>query len=131
VAAIYLVTGLWKLDNVMWRNGSALHYVFENPQFRRFTFVSAPSLDTAATVATYITLAWELAFAPLVFHPRTRRWALLTGILMHLGMWGLLELGPFSWVMLASYVAFADPAAVSRWFREWRTVNTPGIEPAA
>src|SRR5262249_42698334 len=25
VAAIYLVTALWKLDNVMWRDGSALH----------------------------------------------------------------------------------------------------------
>jgi hypothetical protein len=109
VALIYFVTALWKLNNVLWRDGSALHYVFENPQFRRFAALGSPGLDPWTTLATYATLGWELAFAFLVLHRRTRRWALISGTAMHLGMWGLLELGPFSWLMLASYVAFLDP----------------------
>ena len=113
VAAVYLVTALWKINNVAWQDGSALHYVFENPQFRRFAFLASPTLDAWTTGATYVTLAWELAFAFLVLHPRTRRWAIIVGILMHLGMWTALELGPFSWVMLASYVAFVDPESLA------------------
>lgn len=112
VALIYFVTALWKLNNVLWRDGTALHYVFENPQFRRFAALGSPSLDPWTTVATYSTLGWELAFAFLVLHRRTRRWALIVGTVMHLGMWGLLELGPFSWLMLASYVAYLDPQRV-------------------
>jgi hypothetical protein len=117
VALIYLVTALWKLNNAMWRDGSALHYVFENPQFRRFAWLASPALDLWTTAATYGTLAWELAFAFLVVHRRTRRWALGLGIVMHLGMWSALELGPFSWLMLASYVAFLDP----QWVRDITT----------
>jgi hypothetical protein len=115
VAAVYLVTGLWKLNNVMWRDGSAVHYVLQNPQFRRFALLSSPTWDVWTTLATYVTLAWELGFALLVFHPRTRRWALASGVVMHLGMWALLELGPFSLMMVASYAAFLDPAFVRRW----------------
>lgn len=114
VAAIYLITGLWKLNNATWRDGSALHYVYESPQFRRFSTLALPWFDSWTTVATYATLAWELAFAFLVMHPRTRRWALWFGVLAHLGMWATLELGPFSWVMLASYAAFLEPDRVRR-----------------
>ena len=109
VSAVYLISGLWKLDNVTWRDGSALHYVLENPQFRRFAFLASPALDSWTTLATYLTLAWELGFAFLVLHRRTRRWTLAVGIAIHLGMGAALELGPFSAVMLASYVAFLDP----------------------
>jgi Vitamin K-dependent gamma-carboxylase len=108
IAAVYPVTSLWKLNNVMWRDGTALHYVFENPQFRRFAVLASPSWDSWTTAATYATLFWELSFAFLVFYPRTRRWVLAVSVLMHLGVWATLEVGPFSWVMLAGYVAFLD-----------------------
>lgn len=115
VALMYLVTALWKLNNVMWRDGSALHYVFQNPQFPRFAWLSSPALDPWMTLATYATFAWEASFAFLILFPRTRRWVLAVGIVAHLGMWATLELGPFSWVVLASYVAFLDPEDVRRW----------------
>lgn len=124
VAAIYFVTGLWKVNNIMWRDGTALHYVFANPQFRRFAFFASPALDSWTTLATYGTLAWELGFAVLVLHPRTRRWVLTVGIVIHLGMWASLELGLFSWVMLASYVAFLDPEYIRRRLTGW---PQPGV----
>jgi hypothetical protein len=114
VAAIYLVTGLWKLNNVLWRDGSALHYVYENHQFRRFAMPESGWVDATTTLATYLTLAWELTFSFLVMHRRTRRVALALGVAIHLGMWLTLELGPFSWIMLASYVAFLEPNTLAR-----------------
>ena len=65
-------------------------------------------------MATYITLFWEMSFPIMLFHRWTRRVALLMGVFLHLGLWVALELGPFSWVMLASYIAFLDPGFVSR-----------------
>ena len=44
-------------------------------------------------------------------HPPAAPW--LLGIGLHLGLWLTLELGPFSWVMIASYIAFLDPARVA------------------
>ena len=123
VATVYLVTALWKVNNLMWRDGSALHYIFENPQFRRFPVFASPVWDSWMTLATYSTLAWEVSFAFLLLHPRTRRWTLALGVVIHLGMWATLELGPFSWIMLASYVAFVDPRSVGRWFSHSPTVT--------
>jgi hypothetical protein len=117
VAAIYLITGLWKLNNVLWRDGTALHYVLQNPQFRRFAVFASPALDPWTIWATYVALAWELSFAFLVFHRRTRRAILAIGVVMHLGLWAGLELGPFSWLMLASYIAFLDPNDVTKALR--------------
>jgi hypothetical protein len=126
VATVYLVTALWKVNNLMWRDGSALHYIFENPQFPRFSVFASPVWDSWMTLATYATLAWELSFAFLLLHPRTRRWTLALGIVIHLGMWATMELGPFSWIMLASYVAFVDPRSVSRWLS-----HSPAVSPLA
>jgi hypothetical protein len=123
VAAVYLITALWKINSVLWRDGSALHYIFQYPEFRRFPQLASPSLDSWTTVATYATLAWELGFAFLVLHPRTRRWALVLGIVSHLGMWATLELGPFSWIMVASYVAFVDPD----WFHRRLEAGRPAL----
>jgi hypothetical protein len=113
VALIYLSSGLWKLPDPHWRDGSAVHYVLNNNLYRRFPGSLPPSLDNVATLLTYGILAWELSFAFLILSARTRRIALLAGVLVHLGFLATIEIGPFSWVMLASYVAFLDPMRVA------------------
>lgn len=114
IAVIYFVTGLWKLANVTWRDGTAIHYVIENNQFARVRIETLP-IEGLLTLATYATLFWELGFAFMLLHPWTRRLALAMGVAVHVGMWATLELGSFSAVMLSSYVAFADPERVRRW----------------
>ena len=122
VVLIYLGSGLWKLLDPAWRDGSAVHYVANNNVFHRLPY-SIP-LDAAwlLTVATFVTVVWELTFGLLVLHRWTRRVALLVGVVLHTGMWLLLELGPFSWLMMVSYVAFRDP---NRWIRRQSPVDCP------
>jgi hypothetical protein len=112
VALVYLNSGLWKLYDEHWRDGSAVHYVLSNNVYRRFPVQVPPSLDWLTTVLTYSVLFWELGFAFMIWYRPTRRIALLAGIAMHLGMTATIELGPFPWVMMASYVAFLDPDTV-------------------
>lgn len=116
LALIYLNSGLWKLLNVAWRDGSALYYVVSGNEFRRFALSVPPDLDWIWTIGTYATLGWELTFWLLVLHPWSRRVGLVFGVITHLSMWALLEVGTFSFVMLAAYLAFLDPTWVTHRF---------------
>jgi len=133
VAMIYLSTGLWKLFNDHWRDGSALHYVLNNHLYRRYPAGLPTSLDWLATAATYLTLFWELGFAFMLLYRPTRRLALLAGVLIHIGMLATIEIGPFSWVMLATYVAFVDPwnvPALPSKLRRFASANGRSLLPA-
>lgn len=112
IAIVYLNTGLGKLYNPLWREGSAMHYVLNQNVFARFPDGIPAGWEWMATLGTYVTLTWEIAFAFLLLHRVTRRAALLLGVALHLGMAVTLEVGLFSWVMLTGYVAFLDPHAV-------------------
>jgi hypothetical protein len=113
VAMIYLSSGCWKLLNQPWRDGSALHYVLNTNLYRRFPQGLPLALDPLATLLTYATLAWELGFAFMVLWRPTRKLALLAGIAIHTGILMTMEIGPFSWVMMSTYVAFLDPSQVA------------------
>ena len=119
VALLYLSTGLWKLLGSAWRDGSALHYVLDKNTYQRLSFTLPASLDWLATVATYFTLTWEIGFAFLLLSRWGRRFAIGTGVLMHLGMFAAVEVGLFSWMMIASYVAFLEPSTVTRFMSNW------------
>jgi hypothetical protein len=112
VALVYLSSGLWKLFNDQWRDGSAIHYVLNNNVYQRFRYQVPPGLDWLTTLLTYGVLFWEISFAFMVMYRPTRRMVILVGVMMHLGMVAAIEIGPFGWVMLASYVSFLEPERV-------------------
>jgi hypothetical protein len=112
VALVYLCSGLWKLFNDQWRDGSAVHYVLNNNVYQRFRYQVPPALDWLTTLLTYGVLFWEISFPLMVMYRPTRRIVLLVGVMMHLGMLAAIEIGPFGYVMLASYVSFLDPERV-------------------
>ena len=114
VCLIYFLTGWWKLQNVHWRDGSALQYVLSNTQFRRLPFDPPLWAAEFLTLGTYLTLFWELLFPVLVLHRTTRMVALAIGVMLHVGMLLTMELGTFPIVMLASYLAFLEPETVPR-----------------
>lgn len=140
VATLYAASGLFKLMGAAWRDGSAVHYTTtQNVYGRIFNVYALPvSLDWTFTLLTYLTLFWELAFPFLLWNRVTRGFALLTGVGMHVGIWATMEVGPFSWVMLASYLAFLDPDSVSKNLQRVLgrqpvspTINDPGLAQAA
>lgn len=112
IALIYLATGLWKLTGDQWRQGSALYYVLSNNSYARFPMPPPAYAMSILTMGTYGTVLWEIAFPALVLFRRTRPLALLAGVVLHLGMWVTMELGPFPWVMLAGYVSFLEPGTL-------------------
>jgi len=88
-------------------------------------------LDPVLTVATYLTLAWEISFAFLVWHRWTRPIALVSGILVHLGIFMGMEVGSFSWVTVATYVAFVDPQTLAGLVDRHSAVTPPDARSVA
>ena len=119
LSVLYFAAGVWKLLDPAWRDGSALHWILQGNAYSRLPLTLPAVLEPAASFLTYLTLVWELAFPLLVLFRRTRPVAFLIGVVLHAGMATALELGPFSAVVLAGYVAFLDPAFVASNTQAW------------
>jgi hypothetical protein len=117
VALIYLSSGLHKLAYPMWRDGTAVHWALNLNSFHRFPWPAPAAWAPLEALFTWGTLLFELSFWLLVIFRRTRPIAIVAGIGLHLGLFATLELGPFSFLMVASYICFVDPGRVARLFR--------------
>jgi hypothetical protein len=109
VAVIYGCSGLWKFAYSVWRGGTAAHWAINLNSFHRFPWPLPADAAPLMAALTWFTLAFELLFPVLVWFRRTRPLALVLGVFLHLGLFFTLELGPFSLLMIASYIAFLDP----------------------
>lgn len=117
VALLYFTSALWKLGEPIWRSGATLHYILGGTVDTRFPGGTPLALEPYLPAMAYAVLLWEFGFAFLLLHRRTRTFALASGILIHLSMWFWLELGPFTLVVLAAYLAFIDPVRFAFWAR--------------
>ena len=117
VAIIYLSSGLHKFAYPMWRDGTAVHWALNLNGFHRFPAPWPATLAPVEVLLTWGTLFFELTFWAFVLFRRTRPWALVAGIGLHLGLFLSLELGPFSPLMVASYLCYLAPETTQKLFR--------------
>jgi hypothetical protein len=119
IAVIYFTSGLWKIVSPAWRDGSAVHWSLNANTFHRFPWILPSALDPLIQALTWGTLLFELAFPLLVLSRYTRRLTILAGVGLHISLGLTLEVGVFTPVMLAGYLAFLEPNRVpveaSRW----------------
>jgi hypothetical protein len=116
IALIYCSSGLYKLTYPIWLDGSAVHIALSLNAFHRFPWAVPTSWAPLLAVMTWGTVFFELFFPLLVLFRSTRPYALLGGVGLHGGLWAALELGPFSPLMVASYLAFLDPQWIAKRF---------------
>ena len=114
ISLVYVGSALWKLLYPTWRDGSAVYWALSLNAFHRFPWPIPGGVEPILTLATWGTVLFELFFPLLVWRPSTRTIALFLGVMLHFGLWLTLELGPFSFVMVTSYLAFLDPQWVAK-----------------
>ena len=117
IALIYLSSGLWKISYPMWRDGSAVHWALSLNAFHRLPWPVPAEWAPLIALLTWGTVLFELLFPLLVIFRATRGPVLWGGIGLHVGLWATLELGPFSYLMIASYIAFIDPEYTCKLFQ--------------
>jgi hypothetical protein len=131
---VYFTAGLQKLS-IYWTPAgdfSALYYHLQEPSWQRWDMSWLAWVYPLTQVATAVTWLWEVSSPLLLLAPwyrRTRgrpgrlraffnwldvrRLFVIFGVLMHLGIFVLIGLGPFTWISLAFYICLFHPS-------EWR-----------
>ncbi len=126
LAFVYLATALIKTTGPTWGNGTALHYVLSNGEFRRFT-LGLTSYPELINVLTYGALLLEFALPFLIWFRAARPWILFPGLALHAGIVLTVNIPIFGELMTACYLLFLSPEELDgllravdprRWFRQ-------------
>lgn len=118
ICVIYMYTGFEKLKGNSWWDGTALWTVFANPQFSQYDFKFLSHVPLFFAGATFLSLVFEIYFAPMMLQQRYRNIWLSAGVLFHLSIGILLGLMPFSMVMISTYVLFLKQEMIHKWINQ-------------
>jgi hypothetical protein len=97
---------------------SALYYILQQPTWQRFDMTWAAYVYPLTQIGTFVTWVFELGSPLLLLWYLIRRRArfdlripfVIVGLLLHLGILILLEVGPFSLIVLAFYPCLFAPS---------------------
>jgi hypothetical protein len=151
IAAVYGSTGLHKVSAFWTPMGgySALYYILQQPTWHRWEMSALAWVFPLTQAATAVTWCWEVFWPllPLQMILRAKqeatgrapgrlgrlltrwdlRWPFLGfGVAMHVSIFALMEVGPFSWITLAYYPCLLrseELRAIGRRLRGWRAAR--------
>ena len=129
LTAIYVATVLKKWPGDTWQDGDAALWALQLVRLERFP-VPDPIASSAAMgkAMTWGALGLEILLPILLWIPRTRRWGVVLGVVMHASFAYAMRLGVFSVIMTVNYISFLD-ADVVRKVLAWRPGGEPDAEP--
>lgn len=108
LAAGYTFSGYTKLISPNWLNGNAMHLMLDNP-LARGQGVIAMLPTWVFALATWGTIALELAALPMAVHARTRKWIWLALTAMHIGVLLTIGFADLTFGMLVTHLFVANP----------------------
>ena len=93
----------------VWLNGTTVHYVLFNREFGMFNLEWLAQYPLLINLMTHGALLFEFAAAFWLWFRPTRRWAILGGVLLHLGIRPVINVPGFGEAMIATYLTFLAP----------------------
>ena len=111
---VYLATFLFKLKGYDWIDGTAVYYTSRLQNFQRLTFPIIFDVAPLTRTLTWSALIIEFCMGTLIWVKECRKWVLILGIMLHLGIEMTMSIGIFEWVMMGCYVLFLDPMKLTR-----------------
>jgi hypothetical protein len=115
LSVVYLAAIQAKMSGHAWPEGTAVSYAL---RLDDMLLLRTPHWLTAnallMNIATWGTLAVELAIGILVWNRRLRPWVLAAGVVMHTAIMLNINVGFFTPAMLVLYLAFVSPQTVQQ-----------------
>lgn len=111
---VYLATTLFKLKGYDWVDGTAVYYSSRLVNFQRIAIPFVFDFPSLVKFFTWTALFIEFAMGSLVWVKEWRRWVLLSGILLHIGIEITMSIGFFEWVMMSAYLLFLEPSELNQ-----------------
>lgn len=124
---LFMAGGLDKISQGVWRDGTALYYTMQLPEFSPYPSLSDAVSNSSVALAalTYAVLLTQLFFGPLLLHPITRRIVIVATIVVNVVLAVLLALPWSSLAFIAVAALFVSTETYER-FDEWvRSVFAP------
>jgi len=106
---IYFQSCVIKCQGSTWLNGTAVHYLLFNREFGQFNMEWLAGYPVLVNLMTHGALLAEFVLAFWLWFRPTRRWAILVGVALHLGIRPMLDVPFFGEVMTATYLTFLAP----------------------
>lgn len=110
MTAVYASTFLSKLQGNTWHDGSALWYVSRmTDNYGRFIPSSLFDIYAVSAFATWGTLIIEGLLPIALWIRPLRKWAIIAGFALHLGIELSMNLFLFQWIMMLGLLSFVIP----------------------
>ncbi|HEV3164602.1 MAG TPA: HTTM domain-containing protein [Isosphaeraceae bacterium] len=113
---VYLNTALLKAGGSSWQDGTALHFVLNNAEVRRFS-LGLPNYPLLINFMTYGALMVEFTIPFLIWFKKARPWVMFLGVGLHATIGIFVNIPIFGELMIASYLTFLGPDEFDRFLR--------------
>lgn len=107
ICIVYLFSGIHKLYGDVWREGTALYYILNSedfsPSYLNIAFTQSMFL---VKIATWGTIFFQLTFPFCIWYKPLKKYYIFSGILLHVGIFIMMKIDNFSFIMIACYSIF-------------------------
>jgi hypothetical protein len=133
VALIYLTTAIQKTRGDLYRNGSAMYYVFGLVDFNVHGIEQLTNYPGLYKTLTFGMLGIEFALPCLLWFKASRPYAIAMGVTLHLWIMWCMTMPVFGILMIATYICFLSEAeldGVIAWCR-LRQEKAKSVQPVS
>jgi Vitamin K-dependent gamma-carboxylase len=109
VCLIYFQSTVIKLQGSLWLNGTTVHHILFLREYRDQNLEWLAQYPLLINVMTHGAILIQFTLAFWLWFKPTRRWAILGGVLLHMGIRPVLNIPGFGEVMTAAYLTFLAP----------------------
>jgi hypothetical protein len=130
VCLIYFQSAVIKCQGGLWNKGTVIHYIVFLREFRMFDFEWLANYPLLINAMTHGALLIEFALGFWLWFRPTRRYVILCGIMLHMGIRPILNVPGFGEILISMYMTFLAPDeldAVLRFFDPRRLLARLGI----
>ncbi len=117
ICLIYFQSSVIKCQGPLWLNGTTVHYILFLREFRQFNMEWMAQYPLLINVMTHGAILAQFALAFWLWFRPTRRWAMLMGMMLHLGLSTILNIAAFGETIMAAYLTFMAPDEIDAFIR--------------
>lgn len=103
---VYFISAIHKIHSDVWFNGTALYYILHLERFTSPISYLINKNGVITTIATYLTILFELLFIFFIWQKQTKKIFIVTGILLHLGIYFFMMIYDFEIFYISLYGFF-------------------------
>jgi hypothetical protein len=109
ICFIYFFAALHKLQGEVWQNGTAIYYILNSNDFSP-TILNQFITKFLFTVKflTWFTIFFQITFPVFVWFPKLKKPYIVLGVILHLGIFFMMKIDNFSFIMIASFSIFIN-----------------------